>query len=384
MSTLNTDLENYYLENKQHLPRHIRSVFTQVDDLTAYWLKRGATEVGKSALGRPILAYTCGNGPTHVLVWAQMHGNESTGQRAFTWFLHLHEKESWLLSAFTIAFIPLLNPDGALLFQRRNALGIDLNRDARAQQTPEIKALVAFARRFNPKFAFNLHDQRSIFTAESHNRGAALSLAIPNVLPTIENHKYIESNRNLLRTVVAKAVSSLSKETQTLITQFDESYYPTALGEYFQEQGISTLLIESGMLGLDFNRNISTAICSNFLHLLFRQTLSIDSLESNTIVNMDLGPSLSNLRDILCRNVKCKLGASVITCDFSFQYLPQKENGIWQHRLYCDDIGDLRHLNGRIEPVQLELDMSNFQIEIGKPVVNDLCQSVKAVWPTKV
>jgi hypothetical protein len=31
----------------------------------------------------------------------------------------------------------MLNPDGAQRFQRRNALGIDINRDARALVTPE-------------------------------------------------------------------------------------------------------------------------------------------------------------------------------------------------------------------------------------------------------
>jgi hypothetical protein len=36
--------------------------------------------------------------------------------------------------ALTVVFVPMLNPDGAELFQRQNAAGIDINRDARKQR----------------------------------------------------------------------------------------------------------------------------------------------------------------------------------------------------------------------------------------------------------
>ena len=42
-----------------------------------------------------------------------------------------------LLEALTIHLVPMLNPDGARRFQRRNAQGIDINRDALLLQTPE-------------------------------------------------------------------------------------------------------------------------------------------------------------------------------------------------------------------------------------------------------
>jgi hypothetical protein len=46
--------------------------------------------VGRSMLGRPIRAVSFGRGPTTVLLWSQMHGNESTATMALAdliaWF----------------------------------------------------------------------------------------------------------------------------------------------------------------------------------------------------------------------------------------------------------------------------------------------------------
>ncbi len=60
----------------------------------------------------------------------------------------------------TLHVFPIVNPDGAARFQRRNAQGIDLNRDARMLATPEARTLKALFDQVKPKYGFNLHDQR--------------------------------------------------------------------------------------------------------------------------------------------------------------------------------------------------------------------------------
>lgn len=72
------------------------------------------------------------------MLWSQMHGNESTATMAlFDLFNFLEGKgdqydtfRQLLNSQLRLKFIPMLNPDGADVFKRRNALDIDLNRDA--------------------------------------------------------------------------------------------------------------------------------------------------------------------------------------------------------------------------------------------------------------
>jgi murein tripeptide amidase MpaA len=76
-----------------------------------------------------------------------MHGDEPTATAAlFDVFEYLrrHRDEPIvrrILSQLTLHVVPMLNPDGAERFQRRNAQSIDVNRDALRLQTPEGRAL---------------------------------------------------------------------------------------------------------------------------------------------------------------------------------------------------------------------------------------------------
>ena len=99
--------------------------------------------VGSSVEGRKIYHAVVGTGPARILFWSQMHGDEPTATSAILdllAFFARHRKETWvdrILRAYTLDFVPMLNPDGAERSQRRNAQGIDINRDARSLATPE-------------------------------------------------------------------------------------------------------------------------------------------------------------------------------------------------------------------------------------------------------
>jgi len=143
------------------------------------------TDVGRSIQNRPIRAVTFGSGPTKVLLWSQMHGDESTATMALADILSffadpardpLRER---LARALTVVMVPMLNPDGAELFQRENAAGIDINRDARRLSSPEARALKALRDSLRPEFGFNLHDQNARTLTGARGRQVAIAVLAP-------------------------------------------------------------------------------------------------------------------------------------------------------------------------------------------------------------
>ena len=76
-------------------------------------------------------------------MWSQMHGDEPTATSALFdlyEYLQRHRSEPHvqrMLSALTVHIVPMLNPDGAERWQRRNVQGLDINRDALLLQSPE-------------------------------------------------------------------------------------------------------------------------------------------------------------------------------------------------------------------------------------------------------
>ena len=114
-----------------------------------------------------------------MLLWSQMHGDEPTATAALFdifEFLRRHRQDPTvrdILSSLTLYFVPMLNPDGAERFQRRNAQSIDINRDALRLQTPEGRTLKAVRDRFQPRIGFNLHNQA--WRTSAGRRGRRLS-----------------------------------------------------------------------------------------------------------------------------------------------------------------------------------------------------------------
>ena len=122
---------------------------------------------GYSVLNQPIHAVKFGTGPRKILIWSQMHGNESTSTKGLLDYLHFlnTDKEAYneIASRFTIVVIPMLNPDGAKQYTRENANGVDLNRDASNCTQPESVVLRNLVTQFQPDYCFNFHDQRTLF-----------------------------------------------------------------------------------------------------------------------------------------------------------------------------------------------------------------------------
>lgn len=204
--------------------------------------------VGRSVEGREIYLVRYGNGPTPVLLWSQMHGDESTATMSLAdLFRYLTEEADQplprrLAERLTIYFVPMLNPDGVERFQRRNAYGIDINRDARMQATPEGRTLKALQERLRPQFGFNLHDQNVRTRVGNSERTAAIALLAPPPNGTGQETEGLARAKRVAA-VIRNAVEPL---VAGHIARYDDTFNPRAFGDLMQQWGVSTVLVESG------------------------------------------------------------------------------------------------------------------------------------------
>jgi len=205
-------------------------------------------EVGRSVEGRPLYGVRYGRGPTRVLLWSQMHGNESTATMALADVLRFlaespeHPLARRLAEGLTLVAVPMLNPDGAERFQRRNVLGIDINRDARSLSTPEGRALRELQRTFRPEFGFNLHDQDVRARVGTSDRLAAVAL----LAPPFDEERSVNEVRDRAMRLAAVIRHAVEPMVQGHVTRYDDTYNPRAFGDGMQRWGTSTVLVEAG------------------------------------------------------------------------------------------------------------------------------------------
>ncbi len=204
---------------------------------------------GKSLEGREIYLLSIGEGKTNVLLWSQMHGDESTATMAlvdlFNFFSSdddFNQLRKQILKKLKIYFIPMLNPDGAEKFQRRNALDVDLNRDALRLEFPESKILKFLRDKIKPKFAFNLHDQNTHYTSGNSFRAATLSF----LAPAYNYAKDVNEVRGNTMKLIVDIYNELSKFIPGHIAKYSDEFEPRAFGDNFMKWGTSSVLIESG------------------------------------------------------------------------------------------------------------------------------------------
>ncbi len=226
-------------------------------------------KIGKSYEGRDINKVVFGKGKIKIFLWTQMHGNESTGTRAFLDLLEFfknpgihRELSSFILEAASIYCIPILNPDGADAYTRVNAQGIDLNRDVIDMKAVESQLLQEWLKKINPDFCFNLHDQRTIFSVAPNNKTATISF----LAPSIDQERTLNRGRKQTMTVISAMNNLLQEFIPGQIGRYTDEFYPTATGDNFQKMGHNTILIESGHAKGDYNRKTSRK--ATFISLL--------------------------------------------------------------------------------------------------------------------
>lgn len=204
--------------------------------------------IGTSIEGRELYLLSIGTGDTDVLLWSQMHGDESTATMAifdlFNFFLsgdYSQEKQR-LFQEVRLHFIPMLNPDGAERFQRRNRLGVDVNRDALRLQTPEGRTLKRVRDSLEADWGFNLHDQSRYYNTQGHEKPATISF----LAPAYDEQKSINNKRGDAMKLIVEMNQLLQKFIPNQVGRYDDTFEPRAFGDNIQKWGTRTILIESG------------------------------------------------------------------------------------------------------------------------------------------
>ncbi|QYA25472.1 peptidase M14 [Gramella sp. MT6] len=205
-------------------------------------------KVGESIEGRSLHLVSLGEGDTDVFLWSQMHGDESTATMAIFDILNFFNSDDYkaekeeMLQNSRIHFLPMLNPDGAEEFTRRNALGIDVNRDALRLQSPEAKTLKRIRDSLDADFGFNLHDQSKYYNAERTEKPATISF----LAPAYNYEKEINEVRGNAMKVIVRMNEVLQQFAPGQVGRYNDDFEPRAFGDNIQKWGTSTILIESG------------------------------------------------------------------------------------------------------------------------------------------
>ncbi|RBN51372.1 M14 family metallopeptidase [Flavobacterium psychrolimnae] len=304
---------------------------------------------GKSVLGKSIYSYEIGEGETKILLWSQMHGNESTTTKALFDFLNVLQSGSQLaqqlLSAFTFCIIPMLNPDGATLYTRENVNKVDLNRDSQALTQPESKILREVFESFKPDYCFNLHDQRTIFGVSDTGKPATLSF----LAPSYNEEREINESRLKAINLIASINEELQKYLPNQIGRFDDSFNINCIGDTFQCLGVPTLLFEAGHFANDYQREetrkyVFMALISSFT------ILSENDIVSNGIDKyLNIPQNKVVFYDLMYKNIKINYDGIEIITNFAAQYKEELIENQICFNAYVSQIGDLENYFGHFE-----------------------------------
>lgn len=307
--------------------------------------------VGNSLERREIRLLKAGTGPCKVFLWSQMHGDETTGTMALTDLLNFIKQQpsssinQQIMGACTLYILPMVNPDGAQRFTRRNAQQLDINRDYLRAASPEAKILKAVHQKIKPDFGFNLHDQSDLWGVKNTPNPAALSF----LAPAFDEACSLNENRTRAMQVIACIKDSLQDILPEKIGLFDDTFEPRAFGDNFQKAGTATILIEGGsIIGdrevQDVRKMVFAAILAGL------QAIASASYLQNTIDNYLCIPknTKSLFHIMICNVLYCGVRTSI-----GINYEPLSvtgRNGV-KYLFSIEDIGDLSTMHAHQEYV---------------------------------
>lgn len=321
---------------------------------------------GLSVEQREIFHIRWGSGPTNVLLWSQMHGNESTATMAlFDLFEFLGSDDDFnkirdlLYKRLTLHFLPMLNPDGAQRFGRRNAMNIDINRDALSLMSPEARILESIHAQLKPDFGFNLHDQKIHTSVGLNPQPATLSF----LAPPADYEKTVTPAREQAMRIISRLNRTLGNWIPGKTGRYPDAFEPRAFGDYFQQSGTGTILIESGGYPNDPEKQYVRKL--NFIAITVALVAIADGSyqQESTDDYFRIPQNEERLFDLLIRRVRCRYGESSPLLDIGInrREIMSERYPAFYYRSTVADMGDLSSFNG-----YEEIAGNDFELVTGK------------------
>lgn len=323
------------------------------------------SKVGASVSGKNIKMVSYGDGEKQVLLWSQMHGNEPTASMALMDIFNLltGEKDGFdnlrntIKSNLTVHFIPMLNPDGADKFVRRNNQGVDINRDALRQQTPEGMTLKKVRDSLDADWGFNLHDQGR--NAYVKDKPATISV----LAPAYDYEKSINEKRGNAMQLIALMNAHLQQYIPGQVSQYNDDFEPRAFGDNIQKWGTRTILIESG--GYVHDRDKQVIRKFNYLAILMAlQGIANQSYNDFSTDDYFAIPRTNRgFRDLIVKNIQLpqEMGGYLADVAYNFSEIENSRRDNYYLRPNLVDIGDLSTSGGYIVH-----DASEYEVKPGK------------------
>lgn len=305
--------------------------------------------IGRSVEDRPIHSCTIGNGPTRILLWSQMHGNESTTTKAvfdlFNFFDGNSEEAMLLKESCTFCFVPMLNPDGAERYTRVNANDVDLNRDMQQLTQPESRLLRSLHAEFRPHYCFNLHDQRTIFGVGTTGRPATVSF----LAPSFDAARSMNDCRLRAIAVIDIMNETLQQIIPGQVGRFDDAFNLDCAGDTFQFLGTPTILVEAGHYPGDYQRE-KTRKCIFFALLAaFLKIHEIDIVEGATEKYLHIPQNMPSFFDFVYRNVRINYDNSELFTTFAAQFTETLIEDKIAFQAFIVKIDNLENAFGHVE-----------------------------------
>lgn len=302
--------------------------------------------IGHSVQDRPIYNVTIGTGSTKVYMWSQMHGNESTTTKGLLdlfCFLDSDASEAQgILNQFTLFTIPILNPDGAFAYTRVNANQVDLNRDSIDLSQPESQLLRACFEAFRPDYCLNLHDQRTIFGVGDTDQPATLSF----LAPSYNEERSINDNRQIAINIISHINKALQAEIPGQVGRFDDGFNINCIGDYFQSQGVPTILYEAGHYPGDYAREktrkyVFLSLLS-FFDCILQNAHQIESLKGY----LQIPENKKSFFDIIIKNIQINEADLKKVRNFAVQYKEILTDNSIVYAPYIAQIDNLEDFHG--------------------------------------